>query len=227
MIFVRFRALHVQQLHHVFAVCSPLKRLRNRDRMWECRTAHAHSHIPHLVRASPRHPASVRKCSMWLPVLFRFLAHSLTTFGRWGCGERCHLSHVVSDSVAVLFENAFCKPSRAPERDFLVSVMVGYILALKTHSEAPRRTKRGLNARQGMEGAKNAYRAFQEVRRADTPNQGLSGRQEPRQPPAKPICTEQTATRLVGGRRPSMLQRWGSGVLPRRFPVALKALPEP
>nr|MDN1500826.1 rep protein [Escherichia coli] len=40
-----------------------------------------------------------------------------------------------------------------------------------------------------MEGAKNAYRGFQEVRRADTPNQGLSGRQEPRQPPAKPICT--------------------------------------
>jgi len=26
-----------------------------------------------------------------------------------------------------------------------------------------------------MEGAKNAYRAFQEVRRADTPSQGLSG----------------------------------------------------
>nr|MDN1568739.1 rep protein [Escherichia coli] len=26
-----------------------------------------------------------------------------------------------------------------------------------------------------MEGAKNAYRGFQEVRRADTPNQGLSG----------------------------------------------------
>ncbi|PQN01703.1 rep protein, partial [Shigella dysenteriae] len=24
-----------------------------------------------------------------------------------------------------------------------------------------------------------------------------------------------------------VLQRWGSGVLPRRFPVALKALPEP
>ena len=49
-----------------------------------------------------------------------------------------------------------------------------------------------------MGGAKNAYRAFQEVRRADTPNQGLSDRQEPRQPPAKPICTEQTVTRLVG-----------------------------
>ncbi|TJL30198.1 rep protein, partial [Escherichia coli] len=28
-----------------------------------------------------------------------------------------------------------------------------------------------------MGGAKNAYREFQEVRRADTPNQGLSGRQ--------------------------------------------------
>ncbi|TII99395.1 rep protein [Escherichia coli] len=78
-----------------------------------------------------------------------------------------------------------------------------------------------------MEGAKNAYRGFQEARRADTPNQGLSGRQEPRQPPAKPICTGWAATRLVGGHRPSMLQRWGSGVLPRRFPVALKALPEP
>ncbi|EEY5897784.1 hypothetical protein EU712_24620 [Escherichia coli] len=24
---------------------------------------------------------------------FRFLAHSLTTFGRWGCGERWRLSH--------------------------------------------------------------------------------------------------------------------------------------
>jgi hypothetical protein len=64
--------------------------------------------------------------------------------------------------------------------------MIGYVSALKTRSEALRRTKRVLNARQGMEGAKNAYRAFQEVRRADTPNQGLSGRQEPRQPPAKP-----------------------------------------
>ncbi|HAH3692146.1 rep protein [Escherichia coli] len=55
-----------------------------------------------------------------------------------------------------------------------------------------------------MEGAKNAYRGFQEARRADTPNQGLSGRQEPRQPPAKPVCTVQAATRLVGGRRPMM-----------------------
>ena len=83
------------------------------------------------------------------------------------------------------------------------------------------------DARQGMGGAKNAYRGSQEVRRADTPNQGISGRQEPRQPPAKPICTALAAIQLVGGRRPSMLQRWGSGVLPRRFPVALKALSEP
>ncbi len=109
-------------------------------------------------------------------VLFRFLAHSLTTFGRWGCGERCHLSHVVGDPVVIL---SGMSRQIAPE----------------TRSEALRRTRRGLNARQGMEGAKNAYRGFQEVRRADTPNQGLSGRQEPRQPPAKPICTEQAATR--------------------------------
>ncbi|HFK3023824.1 TPA: hypothetical protein ACGZAN_005357, partial [Escherichia coli] len=32
-----------------------------RDRMWECRTAHAHSDIPHLVRASPRHPANASR----------------------------------------------------------------------------------------------------------------------------------------------------------------------
>lgn len=86
------------------------------------------------------------------------------------CGERCHLSHVVGDPVVVL------------------SGMSRQI-ALQTRSEALRRTKRVLNARQGMEGAKNAYRGSQEVRRADTPNQGLSGRQEQRQPPAKPICT--------------------------------------
>ncbi|MFK9625367.1 rep protein, partial [Escherichia coli] len=85
---------------------------------------------------------------------------------------------------------------------------------------------RVFNARQGMEGAKNSYRGSQEVRRADTPNPGLSGRQDPRQPPATPICTARAAIPLVGGRRPSMFPRWGSGVRPRRFPVALKALPE-
>ncbi|WP_250998242.1 hypothetical protein [Escherichia coli] len=52
-------------------------------------------------------------------------------------------------------------------------------IAPQTRSKALRRTKRGLDARQGMEGAKNAYRGSQEVKRADTPNQGLSGRQEP------------------------------------------------
>ena len=145
---------------------------------------------------------------MWFPVLSASSPTRSLTFGRWGCGERCHLSHVIGDSAVVL------------------SGMSRQI-ALQTLSEALRRTKRVLNARQGMEGAKNAYRGFQEVRRADTPNQGLSGRQEPRQPPAKPICTALAAIQLVGGRRPSMLQRWGSGVLPRRFPVALKALPEP
>ena len=210
-IFARFRGFHVQQLHRVFAVRSPLKRLRNRDRMCNRITAHARRYDYHLVRASPRHPDTPHQC-VSAQCGFRFSSASSPTrsltFGRWGCGERCHLSHVVGDSAVVL------------------SGMSRQI-ALQTRSEALRRTRRGLNARQGMEGAKNAYRAFQEVRRADTPSQGLSGRQEPRQPPAKPICTVQAVTRLVGGRRPSVLQRWGSGVLPRRFPVALKALPEP
>ncbi|PAT27619.1 rep protein, partial [Klebsiella pneumoniae] len=70
-----------------------------------------------------------------------------------------------------------------------------------------------------MEGAKNAYRAFQEVRRADTPSQGFQVARN-RASPCKAHCTVQAVTRLVGGRRPSVLQRWGSGVLPRRFPVA-------
>ncbi|WP_252859124.1 hypothetical protein, partial [Shigella sonnei] len=96
-IFARFHALNVQQLHHGFAVRSPLKSLRNRDRMWECRTAHAHSDIHHLVRASPRHPASVRKCSMWLPVLFRFLVDSLATLG-----HRLAASGVTSRMLSVI-----------------------------------------------------------------------------------------------------------------------------
>ncbi len=144
---------------------------------------------------------NVASGSLPLPRRFARYARSST------CGERDHLSHVVGDPVVVL------------------SGMSRQI-APQTRSQALRRTKRVLDARQGMEGAKNAYRGSQEVRRADAPNQGLSGRQEPRQPPAKPICTEQAAMRLVGCRRPSVLQRWGSGALPRRFPVALKALPE-
>ncbi len=105
--------------------------------------------VCHLVRASPRHPASVRTCSMWFPVLFRFLAHSLTNVRSLGLRRAVPpLAHVVGDSAVVL------------------SGMSRQI-ALQTRSEALRRTRRGLNARQGMEGAKNAYRAFQEVRRAD------------------------------------------------------------
>ena len=71
----------------------------------------------------------------------RFLAHSLTTFGRWGCGERCHLSHVVGDPVVIL---SGMSRQIAPE----------------TRSEALRHTRRGLNARQGMEGAKTLTEGF-------------------------------------------------------------------
>ena len=209
MIFDRFHALNVQQLHHGFAVRSPLKRLRNRDRMCKCNTV-TRDDIPFAIW-SGLHPDTPHQC-VRAQCGFRFSSASSPTrsltFGRWGCGERCHLSHVVGDPGVVLLG-------------------MSRQIAPQTRSKALRRTKRVLDARQGMEGAKNAYRGSQEVKRADTPNQGLSGRQEPRQPPAKPICTEQAAMRLVGGRRPSVLQRWGSGVLPRRFPVALKALPEP
>ena len=72
---------------------------------------------------------------------FRFLAHSLTNVRSLGCGERCHLSHVIGDSAVVL------------------SGMSRQI-ALQTLSEALRRTKRVLNARQGMEGAKTLTEGF-------------------------------------------------------------------
>ena len=108
---------------------------------------------------------------------------------------------------------------------------MGRLVAPEMRSQTLRRTKWVLNAHQGMEGAKNAYREFQEARRAEAPRQriavvtGTTGQRLA--PPAKPNRTGLAATRLVGSRRPSVLQRWGSGVLPRRFPVALKALPEP
>ena len=206
-IFARFRGFHVQQLHRVFAVRSPLKRLRNRDRMCNRITAHARRYDYHLVRASPRHPASVRKCSMWLPVLFRFLVDSLATLG-----HRLVASGITSRMLSVIPVLFFGDESPDSPSNALKSS--------QTHET-------GFRCPPGHGRRENAYRGSQEVKRADTPNQGLSGRQEPRQPPAKPICTEQAAMRLVGGRRPSVLQRWGSGVLPRRFPVALKALPEP
>ena len=141
MIFVRFLALHVQQLHHVFAVRSPLKRLRNQDRMCKCNTV-TRDDIPfpsgQSFAPTPRISAYV------LNVVSCSSASSPTrslTFGRWGCGERCHLSHAVGDSAVVL------------------SGMSRQI-ALQTRSEALRRTRRGLNARQGMEGAKTLTERF-------------------------------------------------------------------
>ncbi len=44
-----------------------------------------------------------RVSAQCLPLcLFRFLAHSLTTFGRWGCGERWDLSSCAADPVFFL-----------------------------------------------------------------------------------------------------------------------------
>ena len=144
-----FRGFHVQQLHRVFAVRSPLKRLRNQDRMCNRITAHARRYDYHLVRASPRHPASVRKCSMWLPVLFRFLIDSLATLG-----HRLAASGITSRMLSVIPVLFFFGES--PDSP------------LKRAQKALRRTKRVLDARQGMESAKNAYRSSQEVKRADT-----------------------------------------------------------
>ena len=71
------------------------------------------------------------------------------------------------------------------------------------------------------------YRRSQEVRRADTPNQGAFRKQETAPAPCK--------AQLHGTSRHSV-GRWSETVgitamgvwgLPRRFPVALKALPEP
>ncbi|EAR7910791.1 hypothetical protein CB264_004985, partial [Salmonella enterica subsp. enterica] len=71
------------------------------DRMCNCNTVTRDAiTITTWSGHPPRHPASVRTCSMWFPVHFRFLAHSLTTFGRWGCGERSDLS---LDPVGIFF----------------------------------------------------------------------------------------------------------------------------
>ena len=142
MIFVRFLALHVQQLHHVFAVRSPLKRLRNQDRMCKCNTV-TRDDIPFAIWSELR-PDTPYQCVRAQCGFLFSSASSPTrslTFGRWGCGERCHLSHAVGDSAVVL------------------SGMSRQI-ALQTRSEALRRTRRGLNARQGMEGAKTLTERF-------------------------------------------------------------------
>ena len=142
MIFARFHALNVQQLHHGFAVRSPLKRLRNRDRMCKCNTV-TRDDIPFAIWSGLR-PDTPHQC-VRAQCGFRFSSASSPTrsltFGRWGCGERCHLSHVVGDSAVVLSG-------------------ISRQIALQTRSEALRRTKRGLNARQGMEGAKTLTERF-------------------------------------------------------------------
>ena len=101
---------------------------------------------------------------MWFPVHFRFLAHSLTTFGRWGCGEQINLSHVVGNFIVVLLE-------------------MSRLVAPETRSQTLRRTKRVLNARQGMEGREKRL-------------QRLSGGQARRSPaPAVAVVTGTTGQR--------------------------------
>ena len=111
-------------------------------RMCKCNTV-TRDDIPFAIW-SGLHPDTPHQC-VRAQCGFRFSSASSPTrsltFGRWGCGERCHLSHVIGDSAVVL------------------SGMSRQI-ALQTLSEALRRTKRVLNAHQGMEGAKNAYRGF-------------------------------------------------------------------
>ena len=141
-IFARFHALNVQQLHHGFAVRSPLKRLRNRDRMCKCNTV-TRDDIPFAIWSGlrPDTPHQCVRAQCGFRFFFRFSPTRSLTFGRWGCGERCHLSHVVGDSAVVLSG-------------------ISRQIALQTRSEALRRTKRGLNARQGMEGAKTLTERF-------------------------------------------------------------------
>ena len=141
MIFVRFLALHVQQLHHVFAVRSPLKRLRNQT---GCANVIPSPATIFRLPSGQSFAPTPRISAYVLNVVSCSSASSPTrslTFGRWGCGERCHLSHAVGDSAVVL------------------SGMSRQI-ALQTRSEALRRTRRGLNARQGMEGAKTLTERF-------------------------------------------------------------------
>lgn len=160
--------------------------------MCKCNTV-TRDDIPFAIW-SGLHPDTPHQC-VRAQCGFRFSSASSPTrsltFGRWGCGERCHLSHVVGDSAVVL------------------SGMSRQI-ALQTRSEALRRTRRGLNARQGMEGAKTLTERF---RRSGAPIPLARAFRSPgtAPAPAKPICTVQAVTRLVGGRRPSVLQRWGLG----------------
>ncbi|WP_244585011.1 hypothetical protein [Escherichia coli] len=58
--------------------------------------AHALRHSPPGQGFTPT-PASVRKCSMWLPVLFRFLVDSLATLG-----HRLAASGITSRMLSVI-----------------------------------------------------------------------------------------------------------------------------
>ena len=134
---------------------------------------------------------------MWFPVLSSASSPTRSlTFGRWGCGERCHLSHAVGDSAVVL------------------SGMSRQI-ALQTRSEAQTH-EAGFKCPSGHGRRENAYRAFQEVRRADTLARAF---RSPGTAPApcKAHLHGTSSHWLVGGRRPSVLQRWGSGVSPDGF----------
>ena len=195
--FCQISWFHVQQLHRVFAVRSPLKRLRNRDRMCNRITAHARRYDYHLVRASPRHPASVRKCSMWLPVLFRFLVDSLATLGHRLAASRI-TSHVVGDPGVVLLGMSRQMPLKRAQK------------ALQTHET-------GFRCPPGH--GKPRKTLTEALRRSSAPIPLTRAFRSPgnRASPCKAHCPEQAAMRLVGGRRPSVLQRWGLGFSPDGF----------
>ncbi|MFQ2961365.1 hypothetical protein, partial [Legionella pneumophila] len=59
--FARFRALHVQQLDHVFAFRSPLKRPKNRDRMCKCNTV-TRDDIPFAIWSGLRPDTPKGRC---------------------------------------------------------------------------------------------------------------------------------------------------------------------
>ena len=103
MIFARFRGFHVQQLLHVFCRPFTVKLRRNRDRMCKCNTV-TRDDIPFAIWSGLR-PDTPYQC-VRAQCGFRFSSASSPTrsltFGRWGCGERCHLSHVNGDSAVVL-----------------------------------------------------------------------------------------------------------------------------
>ena len=138
---------------------------------------------------------------MWFPVHFRFLAHSLTTFGRWGCGEQINLSHVVGNFIVVLLE-------------------MSRLVAPETRSQTLRRTKRVLNARQGMEGAKTLTEA---LRRSGAPKpraSGLRSSPELRDSAPRPLLAQPHGTGsywLVGGRDRRCYSDGGLGFSPDGF----------